>query len=251
MISNRMLTNVSFVKEGARVADIACDHGLVAIYLIEQGIASKVCAMDIAEGPLEHAHNNIRDRGLADKIDVRLSDGLQKLKVDADGIPEVDTIIAGGIGGRLAVKIIEDSLDVALRLKSVILQPQSEIDFVRIRMSELGFLLKDEKMTLEEGKFYTTLLYEPRDPVEAGPEQGKEAYSEVELIYGPCLIRKKDPVLLDYLKIEYDKFVTIRDIMKRDNKDSTEGLKKIEQKIQNIEEAMGLWNGGSYGKDYN
>ena len=136
MISNRMLTNVSFVKKGARVADIACDHGLVAIYLIEQGIASKVCAMDIAEGPLEHAHNNIRDRGLTDKIDVRLSDGLQKLKVDADGIPEVDTIIAGGIGGRLAVKIVEDSLDVALRLKSVILQPQSEIDFVRIRMND-------------------------------------------------------------------------------------------------------------------
>ena len=38
-----------------RAIDVGCDHGKLAIYLVQSGICSHVLASDIGEGPLEKA----------------------------------------------------------------------------------------------------------------------------------------------------------------------------------------------------
>ena len=48
-LSKRLQMNVSLVPQGARVADIGCDHGYAAIWLIQNQVAEKMVAMDINE----------------------------------------------------------------------------------------------------------------------------------------------------------------------------------------------------------
>ena len=50
-LSQRLLTLASFVKKGAVVADIGADHGLLSVYLVEEGIAKKVFAVENKKGP--------------------------------------------------------------------------------------------------------------------------------------------------------------------------------------------------------
>ena len=52
-LSKRLQAVAHQVKSHGVTADIGCDHGFTSIYLIEQGLADHVIAMDINEGPLE------------------------------------------------------------------------------------------------------------------------------------------------------------------------------------------------------
>ena len=119
------------MTEGASVADIGTDHGYIPIYLMKEGIASKVIALDINKGPLERARLHIVGNGLKGQIETRLSDGLCKVMPG-----EVDTMIAAGMGGALVIKILTEGKKVVDSLTACILQPQSEIWKVRKYLCE-------------------------------------------------------------------------------------------------------------------
>ena len=78
-LSNRLQAVVDLVSKGAKVADVGCDHAYISIYMIEQGIAGHVVAMDVNKGPLERAKDNIKEHGLNDQIETRLSNGIKEL----------------------------------------------------------------------------------------------------------------------------------------------------------------------------
>ena len=82
-ISNRLLCCASLVPQGARVADIGCDHGYLGIWLLTQGIASYVAASDLREKPLEKAKENSRLYGTADRMSFRVADGLAGVAPDS------------------------------------------------------------------------------------------------------------------------------------------------------------------------
>ena len=102
-----MTAVAALVPTGTCVADIGTDHGYVPIFLVEQGIVRKAVAMDVNRGPLERARIHITEKGLSDRIETRLSDGLKKLNVG-----EVDTIIAAGMGGGLIIRILEEGREI-------------------------------------------------------------------------------------------------------------------------------------------
>ena len=89
-LSSRLKIIASFVSEGMCVADIGTDHGYIPIYLTSEGMTDKAYAMDVNRGPLERASENIRKEGLNGKIRCILSDGMEKLPMDADS-----AVIAG------------------------------------------------------------------------------------------------------------------------------------------------------------
>ena len=105
VLSQRMRMVADMVSKGNVLADIGCDHGFVSIYLLENGICPKVIAMDVNEGPLLRAGEHIKERGLSPYIDVRLSDGMEKLLLG-----EADSILIAGMGGRLVIKILTDCM---------------------------------------------------------------------------------------------------------------------------------------------
>lgn len=224
-LSKRMAAVARLVPCGVSVCDIGCDHGFVAIYLVQEHICPKVIAMDINRGPLSRAREHIESAGLSSYIETRLSDGMEKLNTG-----EAECIIAAGMGGRLIVKILEDHPEKCRSLRYLVLQPQSELAFVRRYLRSEGLMIRKEDMVLEDGKFYPMMLVEvgkpgkedgicgnEKEPVREdgicgsakepafsrkrqGDFGGKPTYQEsLEDEFGPCLIRDRHPVLAKYL----------------------------------------------------
>lgn len=196
-VSERMKRIADMVTPGLSVADIGCDHGFVAIYLVTQRQAPKAIAMDVNEGPLIRAREHIEQYGLSDIIEVRLSDGAQKLTVG-----ETQAAIIAGMGGRLTVRIIEQSGEVFAGMKEFVLSPQSDIAYVRKYLYSAGFVIEAEDMVYDEGKYY--MIMRCRHSSETGE------LTEEQAEFGPQLIATKHPVLKDYLQMKRDKLLEIR-----------------------------------------
>lgn len=206
VLSQRMQMVADMVSKGNVLADIGCDHGFVSIYLLENGICPKVIAMDVNEGPLLRAGEHIKERGLSPYIDVRLSDGMEKLLIG-----EADSILIAGMGGRLVIKILTDCMEKAKALKEVILQPQSELHLVRQFLNESGFHILEENMVRDNGKYYPAMRA-------VWQEDEQKPLSEEELWYGPLLLQEKNPVLREYLENEKAKYMQIaKDIENKGN----------------------------------
>ncbi|MFI3212068.1 MAG: class I SAM-dependent methyltransferase [Eubacteriales bacterium] len=223
-LSNRLQAVADMVTKGNCVADIGCDHGYVAIYLITEKIAPKVVAMDVNRGPLDRAREHIREQSFENKIETRLSDGAKALQINKNSSEntvslEVDTILIAGMGGRLIQKILTDSMDKIKLAKEVILQPQSDIGNVRKFLEQQGFAMVEENMIYEEGKYYPMMKIVPlhkknkvememfyqSEPVNTYSELHREVFYQ----YGYLLLQSKNLVLKQYLEVSKGKIEQI------------------------------------------
>ena len=185
-LSKRLQAVVNLMPPMDIICDVGCDHGYVAITFVQNQKAEHVIAMDVNAGPLEQAKKNAVLFGVTDKLDFRLSDGLAKVEPG-----EADAFLCAGMGGRLVVRIMTEGRDVMSRMKGAVLQPQSELAFVRRHIYEMGWHIVKEDMVLEEGIYYPMMYIEP----------GKETMpDEVSLTYGPLLIKEQHPVLRQFLE---------------------------------------------------
>lgn len=219
------------VTKGNVAADIGCDHGFISIYLVEQGICPYVIAMDVNEGPLLRAKEHVWERGLEKQIDIRLSDGIDKLLKN-----EADSVFIAGMGGRLVIKILSDHFDKVKALKEVILQPQSELHLVRHFLAEQGMTIVQEDMVEESGKFYPCM--------KAVWKFETSVYTEMEEWYGPLLLERKHPVLYQYLLKEKKMYAQImEDIRKNARHGVTEDTKEenIQKRIRQIGMALAYY----------
>ena len=198
-VSKRM-KKIAEMVSAKRVADIGCDHGFISIYLIKEKDVDHVFAMDINEGPLKRAYEHVNEYGLTNRIEVIKSDGAKAIKPG-----EADGAVIAGMGGRLTERIILDSIDVFQKMDEMILSPQSEIDHVRRFLIQNGFDILDEEMVLDESKFYVIIKCSYDASV-------KRQIDDVQALYGPVLIEKKHPVLIDYLN---ERLIKLEDIVKR------------------------------------
>ena len=241
-LSKRLTAVAGLVTEGASVADIRTDHGYIPIHLIGQGLSPKVIAMDINKGPLERARIHIAGYGMSEKIETRLSDGLAAVKPG-----EVDEMIVAGMGGALVIHILEEGKDVVKGLKGCILQPQSEIQKVREYLIDHGFCFEAEDMVEEDGKYYPMMRVVPASCEEQDMRRKKteNEYKEWEYLYGPLLLKNKNPVLYEYLERE----IRIReDILLGLNRKEGERIKEriaeIEHELEVARQALAY-----YGKE--
>lgn len=190
-LSERLLAAAGMVTKGNIVADIGCDHAYTSIYLCQAGIAPRVVAMDVNKGPLQGAKAHVEEAGLTERIDIRLSDGLQKL------LPgEADTVLLCGMGGLLMIKILSDYPETTASMKELILQPQSEVGEVRRFLHKQGYEITKEHMLKEDGKFYVMMR-----AVQCDKSQHYE--KECEYLYGKLLLEEKNEVLSEFLDREY------------------------------------------------
>ncbi|MCC6093703.1 MAG: class I SAM-dependent methyltransferase [Eubacterium sp.] len=235
-MSKRLLAVTAMVTPGNRVADIGTDHAYVPVYLVENGIAPCAIAMDVRKGPLARAEQSVREAGLLEHIQLRLSDGMEKLMPG-----EADTAVIAGMGGMLVCHILTGFPETTASLQELVLEPQSETYKVRYLITaSLGFVITDEQMVCEDGKYYPVIRAEKREEVSGNQDkaasgnqgnavsgnqretvsgnheesvsgnqeevgmrktgaEGVHPLSEIELRFGPVLLEKKDPVLYEYL----------------------------------------------------
>ena len=150
-ISDRLLACCGFVAPGERVADIGCDHGYLAIHLLQTGKARSVIAADINEGPLLSAVRNAEKYGVRDRIEFYLSDGAKKIPRD------FDTMVCAGMGADTMISILEAAPWLRDAKYRLVLQCQSKTPMLRRYLSETGFRIYEETV-LWDGRFLYTVM---------------------------------------------------------------------------------------------
>jgi len=189
-LSERMLRTAALVTAGNRTADVGCDHAYTSIYLVQEGLAPHVIAMDLNAGPLSKARENVSRFAETERIELRLSNGIAAL------LPgEADTVLIAGMGGPLMQEILEKYPKTLATVKQLVLQPQSDIPEFRRFLHRSGFYITAEDMLLEDGKYYWMM----------SAERGSEPeWTDVEYAYGKRILQEKRPVLADFLSWEYE-----------------------------------------------
>lgn len=188
-ISQRLQTLADMVTEGLRIVDVGCDHGYLDISLVQSGKIPGALAMDVRKGPLSAATQHVQEAGLSDRIETRLSDGLEMFRVG-----EAQCLVCAGMGGPLMQKILTDYPEKTESLQEMILQPQSEIPAFRRFLREKGYIILQERILMEDGKYYFPMK------VTRGVTEEKEP--EMQLLsdmFGEQLIQQKEPLLRCYL----------------------------------------------------
>ncbi|MBP3872375.1 MAG: SAM-dependent methyltransferase [Lachnospiraceae bacterium] len=184
VLSDRLMAVSMMVTEGHRLADIGTDHAFVPIFLAESGRIPCAIAMDVNTGPLERARANIISHALEDRIHTRLSDGLSAL-----GSDEADTVLIAGMGGGLCVRILGMRDNLCHEVKELVLQPQSEIEAVRRYLERSGWMITNERIVFEDGKYYTVMRCVP----------GRMTLTDIQARYGPVLLRERSEVWTEFL----------------------------------------------------
>lgn len=228
-LSKRLKCIADFVDKGAVVADVGTDHGHIPIYLILNEIADYAIAMDINEGPLGKADENIRQYGVEEHIKLKLSDGLEKLEEN-----EADTVIIAGMGGRLIVDILERGRNVLKSVSNLILSPHTEIENVRHYLMDNGYEIINEKMVFDEGKYYTVIK-----AIHGTMCYDKEEY----FLYGKLLLENKDEVLRDYLLKQRIKYNLILKKLNGDSEMISARKKVLNHELKVLESALKYWKG--------
>ena len=96
---NRIDTIVSLINDNDLVADIGCDQVEVGIKLAKRGIKS--IASDISDNVIKKAKEKVKTLGLEDYIDLRTSNGLNKINDN-----EVNTLVIAGMGAYTIIDIL-------------------------------------------------------------------------------------------------------------------------------------------------
>lgn len=226
--SERLQAVARLVTEGLVVADIGTDHGYLPIHLVKSRICPRAIALDVNQSPLQRAKDHIREQGLSDRIETRLSDGLAALMPE-----EADSMVAAGMGGTLIIHILSGNLPVADGLSECILQPQSEVSKVRRYLQQNGWKVVKEDMVEEDGKYY------PMMKAVHGKEQ---EYEEFEYRYGKLLLADRHPVLKRYLEREE----RIRKSILAQLGTGKNGrldcrIKELEQELRFVKEALSVY----------
>ncbi len=191
-LSLRLMAIADMVTVGNRLVDVGCDHGYLPVYLFLNKKIPSAIAMDVRKGPLSRAEAHILQYGLGSYIKTRLSDGLIELKPG-----EGDTLVIAGMGGPLMERILTDGKEVRQSFREMILQPQSDIPHFRHFIREEGWEIVQEKIILEDGKFYPMMKVVPSE------EGTMKKWTTEEEMFGKLLLSEKDPVLKQYLEREF------------------------------------------------
>lgn len=222
---NRLECIKSMVSDCRIVADIGTDHGYVAEMLLNDNVCERIIAADLNEGPLKSAIEHLTAARLSSRCDFRLGNGLEVLDEN-----EADAIVIAGMGGELIAEIIENSKNVALGARELILQPMTTIDRLRKYLYENGFKITDENIVKEFHHYYFIIKATPGE---------EEPYDEIYFEISKILLKKKDKLMYEYLnKILKVNENIISSIEKNSDSVYNEKIEALKKKNNRIREMM-------------
>ena len=240
-LSDRLLAIASLVRGGEILCDVGCDHAHIPIYLLQHGQVKGVLGMDVIPGPLEKARENLERYGCSRDVTLRQSDGL-----DAYRIGEAQSLLISGMGGKIIRTILLREEEKTKSFSELILQPQADAHLVRAAVRTLGFVIDDERILRERGKYYVILH------AVQGSHQPSILSQETQNAFGPVLLRRRDPLLHKYLLWQEDVQNRILCSVRQVQTPSEETAKSEEaarRQLEMIEEALSWYAEESRGEE--
>lgn len=221
MISLRLNAIVDIVPECKKAADIGCDHGKVAVALVKKGKAKSVICTDISSKSLEKARKLAKTEELVGVVSFRQGDGLKVLKEN-----EIDVVVIAGMGGELMTDILQNGKGSVP--ETLVLSCNSAAEILREWLSKNSFLIEDEELILEGGHYYPVILARQGQP---------QKLSDIELEFGPVILKKRPKVLKKFLKRKIETTREIRENLFKANKQNKDELvAKIDEQLERYSE---------------
>lgn len=230
-LSDRLLAVASRIPAESVLADIGSDHAYLPCYAVNNGLASKAIAGEVAEGPFLAAKQQVQKAGLEEQITVRKGDGLEVIQPG-----EVDCVTIAGMGGALIVSILDQGKEKLDGVQRLILQPNVGAEHVRKWLLAHEWELVDEEIMEEDGKIYEVLTAE-----RGQPERPYSRKKELELLVGPMLLAQKNDVFFKKWKREAAQLERVIEELKKAEDQAVVSAKKQEvtRELQLIKEAIG------------
>ena len=220
-LGERLTRVASFVPNGSKVCDVGSDHAYLPVYLIQNDQITSGIAGEVVEGPYLSAKQTVRDYRMENRIEVRLGDGLQILSKEDD----ITAVTICGMGGELISRILEAGYNGGHLngRERLILQPNVAEHFVREWLMNHSYHIVKETVVEDNHRLYEIIVAEPVDK--------RVEYTELELKYGPILLKESSELS-----------VAKWNRMNRKNKEILEQLQKSKtpqhEKIEQFEKAF-------------
>ena len=194
-LSLRLTAVAKLVPADSVVVDVGTDHAWLPIHLVHERTATRAIAADLREAPLSGARERVALHRLESRIELRQGDGLTVVQ---PGEASVATI--AGMGGKRMVRMVEAAAEVVGRLDRLVVQPNTEVPHVREGLRAAGLRLVDERLCFEDGRWYTTLAWEPG---------ASEPWEPADVRFGPRLRERADPELRRFLGTELSRVAQV------------------------------------------
>ncbi|MCT1182368.1 tRNA (adenine-N(1))-methyltransferase [Lactococcus lactis] len=244
-LSKRLKAVADYVDNGARLADIGSDHAYLPTYLMQKAVINFAVAGEVVKGPFEIAKNHVSEAYLSDRIQVRLANGLGAI----ENTDKIDTIVIAGMGGILISEILEAGKEKLSHVKRLILQPNNHEESLRQWLVNHQFVIKNEEILLEAGKFYEIIVAEPLSKLMTEPSakpsvslsaDSMASASRIELslndlTFGPFLSKEKSIIFQQKWQKELN---TLNKIIARLPEEQVEKRQEVLNQIARIEEVL-------------
>ncbi|MDE7464690.1 MAG: class I SAM-dependent methyltransferase [Clostridiales bacterium] len=178
----RLEALASTITPACVIADVGCDHGIIAGYCAKSGLATRIIASDISAACLDKARNAL---GEFDNVEFVCCDGIGY---------ECDEAVIAGMGGLLICEILDRANADGVLPSTLALLPHRNTDSVRRKLIELGYRIDKDFMTKDRGKIYSIIR-----AVKTSPAQ---RLTELQYLYGVFCAEKCD-ILAEYLINQY------------------------------------------------
>lgn len=189
-LSPRLAALALAVPEGARVADVGADHGLLGAALLSAGRAAHVTAIDISPLALAGAARSLALHVVAGRARVVPGDGLAPVEVGS-----VDCVVLAGMGGPAAGAILEEAFARGHRPRRLVVQASTGEAALRERLVTAGYGVVAEELCAEGERCFLTLTFDAEGGV-------RRLDDDVARYVGPLLSRRRDPATLAWLEVQ-------------------------------------------------
>ena len=223
-LSKRLKMVADMVRCGSKVADIGTDHGYLPAHLIRSGKCPCGIAADLRTGPLENAKETLRIYGVEDKVQLRLSDGL-----DSVFSHECDDIVFAGMGGTLIAELIGRTEWLKDQTKRIIVQPMTHSEDIRRFFVTNGFKIIREE-ACQDDRNYIAICAEYSGEIDVKDDL---------YYYIGCHPLKGNEASLNYAKKQISRLKKRAEALEKANIQSSEKTQLFEI-LKQVEEAQ-LW----------
>ena len=164
-------------------ADVGCDHGYCAQYMLENNLCERAVISDISFKSLSKATTLLKDYIAAGRLTAVCCDGLGEVR-------GADLVLIAGMGGEEIVKILKEGYIPP----SFVFQPMKNAELLREYLLASGCAI-DEDDVFRDGKYYFI--------ISGRACGGTAAYTPAELLFGRDSL--KNPIISQYFSDEEKK----------------------------------------------
>jgi tRNA (adenine22-N1)-methyltransferase len=223
----RLATIADMVIKGEKVADIGADHALLPIYLIENQIAPQVIIGELGDGPYLRAWNAVQASSVHKSIELRQGDGLQVLHHG-----EAKSVVLAGMGGDTMVEILAHDWNKAASFRRFVFQPMSKAQVLRQRLASRGWIIEDERLGSENGRFFQVIAVRPANC--------PYILTDLEMEIGVAALRVDDELKREFIQVHLQKYQRIyQDLMGSPLHRNRLLAENYKGKIERLEEILG------------